>query len=279
MTLKNTVIFGAIGSLFAFLIICYPVVGSPISETVSVSTAPIDLLGGVECWLTCSFPVHLVPSRSTIDRGGSITYDIYIETPVNVKVSVFIPPPINEWYWNSLDFESIGHSLQIPITTGISANLTIEPSTQLTLEGPASLSKTSITFNEVGPPEKFTVSALSGASGGANIAVNADFHSDLHLGLSIDLPLFRQEIANIPIREIPMNPTVSDRITVSFSALDQLGAFIANPIILIGIFLFILILIFTIAMVIVAKRKRKTMETRKVLAQATELTKPKASTK
>lgn len=43
LTFKNTVILSAIGSLFVFLVICYPVVGSPTSETVSVSTDPIDL--------------------------------------------------------------------------------------------------------------------------------------------------------------------------------------------------------------------------------------------
>ena len=214
--------------LVTLLFPCLSVSAYPDEETISLNTGDIYLVSGVKVKLTCNLPVELSTGSHTMRPGETSTWHIQINTPGTVSISVYIPSPVDEWYSMSEDFTSITGLLHIPIISGLSATLKINPSASLTIDGPGSLSPSSVSLDYMGSSKSFTVSSYSSASNKAKITVYADFKLDLSVGLSISLFLFSQQIASTNIGKFPMSPTVSETITVSVP-FDPIASLLGNP--------------------------------------------------
>lgn len=218
----------ALTSLIALLFSSLLVSASPTSETVSISTGDVELSSRVKVRLICSLNVKLYSTSDTIEPGKSSTWYIQINSPGTVSLSVFIPSPYNDWYTTSKEFTSITSTLHIPIVSGLSATLKTNPSASLNINGPGSLSTSSMSFDYMGSSESFTVSSYTSASNGAKITVNADFKIGISVGLSIDLLLFSQQIASTSIGQFSMTPSISDSMTVSIPS-NPIVSLITNP--------------------------------------------------
>lgn len=239
----------------------------------SATTGDVDLAYGIKIRLTCSFPVYLTPP-SEIEPGESSTCYVQVN-PGTVSLEVYIPSPVDDWFSVSEEIYTLASAFYITIVPGLSATLRISPSASLTVDGPGSIDITSTTFENVGSGETFLVSCYGDASHGAQITVNADFGLDIDIGLSIDLFMFRQEVASTPIGSFSMKPRVSDTVVVS-TFLGRIFDAVFSPW---GIFMLLLVALFvfgTVAMVVSSRRKRKE-QARKVIPKPLE--KPKVMKK
>lgn len=240
----------------------FTVSGSPTTKTVSASTGDIELFADVKVKFTYSLQAQLYSLATTTKLGERTTWNAEIGS-ATIKLSVFVPQPINRWYSTTKSLSEFASSLNIPISSGLSATLRASPSVTLSINGPASLSTTSLYFSNEQTTKQFYVTAHSATSSGSTIKVNADFKMDMSISLDIDLFLFSQQIANTNIGQFPLTPTISETITVS-TVHNILLNIISHPLF---IFSVIIVVPSVAIMAIVARRKGKKQEIEKLISK------------
>ena len=255
--------------LFIFLLFFpFEASASPTRETVSISSGEIELFAGVKVKITYDLLAQLYPASRSIEPSETVTWHAQVGSGT-IRVSVFIPSPINQWYSTSKTLSEFTNNLDIPITSGLSASLKVNPLVSLDIDGPARLSTTSLPFDYEETMKTFTITAHSTASDGSRVTVHADFRLDVSVGLDINLFLFKRQITSMSLGQLPMSPRVSDNVTVSIPFLDRLFDFLTNPRFLI-IALPTLAFFIAIPLAIRAKRRAVRQQTTKPIPRRSE---------
>jgi len=146
-----------------------------------------------------------------VEPGESVIWLLGFN-PATIMVFLDIPS-INETYVTETEIP-LEDSKPITVFDGVTLVLDLSPSAKLSINGPATLNRTNISWENFLDKQSFETQVFLNASSKDELTINYDFYLDAKISVYIQLQNYTSEIVSHPVPQLEMSPKISHSIEI-----------------------------------------------------------------